>query len=81
MWFTNLTRAKRRLDPFKRLEARPELSRTYFEIGKRLLESKSGFSQLKGIKATEYLDKARVMFEEMDLQWDLDQLDRITAYI
>ncbi|MBC8392173.1 MAG: hypothetical protein H8E17_06385, partial [Deltaproteobacteria bacterium] len=63
----------------ERLGARLELSRTYFEIGKRSIESKSKFKELNGISAKEYLEKARAMFQEMDLQWDLDELDRILA--
>ncbi|UCH95044.1 MAG: protein kinase [Candidatus Aminicenantes bacterium] len=59
------------------LGARLELARTYMEIGKRLLEKKSKFQQLNGIQAGEYLEKARVLFLEMELQWDLDQLDKI----
>ena len=63
----------------ERLGARVEVSRTYFEVGKRLLEEKSKYKELDGIKAEEYLAKAKAMFEEMDLQWDLDQLERIAA--
>ena len=63
----------------ERLGARVEVSRTYFEVGKRLLEEKSKYKELNGIKAEEYLAKAKTMFEEMDLQWDLDQLERIAA--
>ena len=61
------------------LGARPDLSRTYFEIGKRLLEPDSKTKELNGITAEEYLEKARTMFEEMDLQWDLDELDKVMA--
>ncbi len=64
----------------ERLGARLELSRTYMEVGKRLLEPKSKFKELNGIKAEGYLEKARTMFEEMDLQWDLEELDRMSAY-
>ena len=49
------------------------------EIGKRFLEEKSRFKELNGIRAKEYPEKSRTMFEEMDLQWDLDQLDIIIA--
>ena len=63
----------------ERLGARLQLSRTYFEVGKRLLEEKSKYKELNGIKAEEYLDKAKAMFQEMDLQWDLDELDKIVA--
>jgi tetratricopeptide (TPR) repeat protein len=58
------------------LGARLELSRAYFEIGKRLLEAESKYKTLNGIKAEEYLEKARVLFEEMNMEWDLDELDR-----
>jgi class 3 adenylate cyclase/tetratricopeptide (TPR) repeat protein len=63
----------------ERLGARLEVSRTYFEVGKGLLEEKSKYKELNAIKAEEYLAKAKTMFEEMDLQWDLDQLERIAA--
>jgi tetratricopeptide (TPR) repeat protein len=61
------------------LGARPELARTYMEVGKRLLEKKSKFQQLNGIKAEEYLKKARLLFKEMELKWDLEQLDKIRS--
>jgi hypothetical protein len=62
----------------KQLGARPDLARTYMEIGKRLRGEKSKYKELNGIKAEEFLEKARTIFEEMDLQWDLDELDKIT---
>ncbi|CAB1073627.1 hypothetical protein D1AOALGA4SA_1907 [Olavius algarvensis Delta 1 endosymbiont] len=61
----------------ERLGARLELSRTYFEIGRRLLESKSNYKEFKGVKAEEYLKKARSMFKDMDLKWDLDEIDKM----
>jgi tetratricopeptide (TPR) repeat protein len=63
----------------ERMGARLELSRTYFEVGKRLLEPKSKFKALNDITAEEYLEKARCMFKEMDLQWDLDEWDKVLA--
>jgi len=51
--------------------------RSWLEIGKRLLEPKSKYKELDGIKAWDYLEKARGMFEEMDLQWDLDELEKL----
>jgi class 3 adenylate cyclase/tetratricopeptide (TPR) repeat protein len=63
----------------ERLSARPELARTYMEIGKRFLEGKSKYRKLNEITAEEYLEKARTMFKEMDLQWDLDQLNKIAS--
>jgi class 3 adenylate cyclase/tetratricopeptide (TPR) repeat protein len=61
----------------ERIGARLELSRTYFEIGKRLSEPKSKFKSLKGTKSEEFLEKARTMFEDMDLQWDIDELAKL----
>ena len=61
----------------ERLGARPDLARTYMEIGKRFLEDKSKYKELNGIRAEEYLEKARGMFLAMDLQWDLDALEKI----
>ena len=61
------------------LSARPDLSRTYFEIGKALLDPKCKYKEWNGITAREYLNKARTMFQEMDLQYDLDELDKIAA--
>jgi len=59
--------------------ARPDLSRAYFTIGKYLMDPNSQYKTLNGIAAKEYLDKARVMFQEMELQWDLDELDKVMA--
>jgi len=59
------------------LRAHLELSRTYMEIGKRLLEPNSKYKSMNGIKAEEYLVKARNMFEEMNLQWDLEKLEMV----
>jgi len=63
----------------ERLGARPDLSRTYMEVGKRLQEPQNKFKELNGISAPEYLDKAETLFREMDLQWDLEQLERVRA--
>jgi len=60
--------------------ARVELGRTYMEVGKRLIEEKSEFHELNGIKAEGYFSRARVLLEEIDLQWDLDELNKIAAY-
>jgi tetratricopeptide (TPR) repeat protein len=63
----------------ERLGARPDLARTYLEVGKRLLEPQSKYRELNGIGAREYLDRAEKLFREMDLQWDLEQLERVRA--
>jgi len=59
------------------LGARPELARTYMEVGRRLLGKEGRFKELNGISAEEYLQRAKHLFEEMDLQWDLDELEKI----
>jgi hypothetical protein len=61
----------------ERLGARPDLSRTYMEVGRRLLESKSKYKELNGITATDYLERAETMFKEMDLEWDLEELEKV----
>jgi hypothetical protein len=70
---------KRTIEACEGLGARPDLARTYTEIGKRFMEEKSKYKELNGISATEYLEKARRMFQEMDLQWDLDELNKIAG--
>ena len=57
--------------------AQPDIARTYMEIGKRFLESKSKYKEFNGIHVEEYLEKAKVMFQGMHLQWDLDALGKI----
>jgi tetratricopeptide (TPR) repeat protein/type II secretory pathway predicted ATPase ExeA len=71
---------KKATEEGERLMARPDLARTYMEIGKRLSEKTSKHKEINGISAEQYLEKAREMFEEMNLQWDLDELDRIVSY-
>ena len=61
----------------ERLGADPDLARTYMEIGKRFIEDKSQYKALNDIRVEEYLKKAREMFLDMDLQWDLDALEKI----
>jgi hypothetical protein len=63
----------------ERLGARPDLSRTYMEVGKRLLERHSKYRELNGINANDYLDKAETMFRDMALEWDLEQLERVRS--
>ena len=65
----------------QRLNDRLELSRTFYEVGKRLLEPKSKYKELDSIKADEYLEKARTMFDEMDLQWDLQELEKLRMHM
>ncbi len=78
----------------ERLSAKLELSRTYFEVGKRMLNVTSptptlplnkgegagggrGIIKRLGLSPEEYLAKAEAMFREMDLQWDLAELEKV----
>ncbi len=58
---------------------KPELARTYFEVGQRLSEKTSGYQAFKGIKAEDYLEKARVLFQDLDLKWDLEKLTQFMS--
>jgi class 3 adenylate cyclase/tetratricopeptide (TPR) repeat protein len=63
----------------ERLKLMVDLSRTYFEIGKRLSELNSPFKELNGISPVEYLSKAKTMFEKMNLQRELEQLEHVNS--
>ena len=63
----------------EKLGAKLELSRTYMEVGRRLREPQSQYRCLNGISAERYLEKGKNMIEEMNIQWDLDELDRINS--
>ena len=63
----------------ERLRAKLELSRTYFEIGKRFGEKRSEYKELNGIKAEGYLENAKIIFEELDLMSDLEEMGRLRA--
>lgn len=63
-----------------RIGARIEAARTYMEIGKRFTEKDTCFTELNGIGAKDYLEKARLIFQDIDLQWDLNELDKISIY-
>ena len=60
----------------KQLGARLELSRTYFEIGKRMLEPQSKYSEFQGIKNRQYLENAKSLYVELDLKKDIEEFDR-----
>lgn len=64
----------------ERLGARPDLSRTYFQVGKHLMEPESKYRELNGIEARDYLEKARTLFKEMGLRRDLDELYQIISH-
>jgi tetratricopeptide (TPR) repeat protein len=61
------------------LMARPELARTYFEVGKRLADEKSRIKQIKGIGAKGFFQKAQHIFTELSMRHDLTELERISS--
>ena len=63
------------------LGALPELAHTYLEVGKRLIEKKSRVRELNSIQAEEFLEKAKILFKELDLAYDLEALDKIQSQL
>jgi hypothetical protein len=59
----------------EKVNGRLELSRTYFELGKRML-SNGQSRKVNGLSGQEYIDKARQLFTEMNLAYDLKELER-----
>ncbi|MBN2174730.1 MAG: hypothetical protein JW731_11400, partial [Bacteroidales bacterium] len=53
-----------------------ELSRTYFEAGKFLRDTSNKKERINGMNGTECLMKAKAMFEEMELEWDLKEYEK-----
>ena len=83
-WITNnqkkaLKWSAKAMHECKRLGTLPESARVMMEIGKRLLEEKKKYPEFNGMRAEEYLKKAKSIFEELDLQWDLGELHKILA--
>jgi class 3 adenylate cyclase len=81
-WLTGLKKTAlkwwdKSINEAERLGAKLELSRTYLETGKRLSGEQAERHLLNGISAEEYLKKARDLFSEMDLAWDLKELEQI----
>ena len=61
------------IDTGEKYKGKLELSRAYFETGKFLLDPNTKQTHLKDLSGNDYLEKAKTMFEEMDLQWDLEE--------
>jgi class 3 adenylate cyclase/tetratricopeptide (TPR) repeat protein len=60
----------------EKLGARPELARTSFEIGKRLSETGDDLRTVNGKTAAEYLNEAKIIFAELGLRTDLEELEK-----
>jgi len=67
---------KKSIDAGLTYDCNLELSRTYFEAGKFLRDSNNKKERINGMNGTECLIKAKSMFEEMNLQWDLKEHEK-----
>jgi hypothetical protein len=65
---------QRSIEYAQHLEALPELGRAYLETAKFLLKSPVKFNN---IDAAGCFSKAEIIFIKLNLQWDLDELNRI----
>ncbi|MFC1530431.1 hypothetical protein ACFL6R_06925, partial [Gemmatimonadota bacterium] len=63
----------------KELGALPELARTYAEIGKLCAREKGSKSRVSGLTPDQCHEKARVIFTDLQLDWDLAQLGQVTG--
>jgi len=61
----------------KELGALPELARTYAEIGKLCAREKGRKSRVHGLTPDQCREKARVIFTDLHLDWDLAQLGQV----
>jgi len=57
----------------EKYQSRLELSRAYFETGKFLSDPNNRYKELNSHPASYFLEKAKTMFEVMDLQLDLKE--------
>jgi class 3 adenylate cyclase/tetratricopeptide (TPR) repeat protein len=69
---------RRSLQEGERLGAKLEVARTCAEVGTRMLQSGGRLTTLNGTVATTYMERARALFDELELTWDLEQLERVT---
>jgi tetratricopeptide (TPR) repeat protein len=65
----------------EKLNARISLSRTYFEVGKRMMEPASDCKKICGLGTEQYLEKAKLMFKTMGLGWDMEELEKVCTEI
>ncbi|MBI5251838.1 MAG: AAA family ATPase [Desulfomonile tiedjei] len=63
------------------LGARPQLSRTYAEMGMRLCEINGESPELGVSRAREPLEKAKTMFHDLGLHHDLEDLNSVISQI
>ncbi len=82
MWMTGkkkqaINHYVKSINEAERVNGKLELSRTLFELGKRL--SSNGMRIVNGLSGEAYLKKARSIFLEMGLEYDLKELERFES--
>jgi class 3 adenylate cyclase/tetratricopeptide (TPR) repeat protein len=65
----------------ERMGARPELARTYMEIGQRLADSGNAPSTFNGMEAAGCARTAHRLFSELGLTWDLERLEHASPSV
>ncbi len=68
------------LEEGERLGARLQLSRIYLELGIHLQKAESGYAMFNRENPIAYLERARALFIEMNLEWDLEKLNRLADH-
>jgi len=64
----------------RELQALPELARTYMEIGKRLMETKSKSNEIDGQGYKWYLNESEKIFKKLNLEWDIEELSKLRIF-
>jgi tetratricopeptide (TPR) repeat protein len=67
------------IDLGEKYNGKLELSRTFFETGKCLTHANGSINSFRGRKAEDYLSKARELFSEMGLEYDMKELNRFVG--
>jgi class 3 adenylate cyclase/tetratricopeptide (TPR) repeat protein len=57
----------------EQLGARPELARTYLDVGTRMAQHK--LTQFEGATAEEYVERARALFDTLGLVWEMAETE------
>ncbi len=60
------------------LGANVELARTFAKIGRRLTAKDSRFDEMDGISPETFLKKATTLFEQLDLKWDMAEIETVS---
>ena len=65
----------RSIDEAESLDAKPELARTYLEVGQRMSSVGGDGAAMNDLSAAVCLERAHALFTELGLDWDRAQLE------